>query len=453
MSQKPKNKIQIKYENAINYPIDQDRDYTVSDLLQNHLKLKVLMSGTKVWVYDYIYNNKRKRYTFGKLAKERKGDGYTPAQARETVSNWEAIRKRGKNPLAEATADARTMTLNRFFDEEFLHLSFVKPSEVVNQQGKPVRLGNSEDEYYAKQKIWDRHLRDTLGGVPVKDITTKMVSDWFDKIAKATPSHSIKVIGLAKFVTKQLLLRYEDLDNLTSNKFDRVNTQEIRKAVDLSRSPTALTPEEFKAIWNACEEWHNKVEGLYVKFMMLISARGKNVSEIKLTDMKKVNDKYMFNILHKGKPFPIVLNELAEQVYLQTLEAKKQYPFISQYLFPHYVYDSERKVIGVTDKPMSKDTRQRIWRGRSTKQSKGKIVKATGGIKGLAALVVPSVATKSIHQIRHTYATNAENSYEAKDLLQNRTVGVIDKHYRQKDFENSLKLAEKQSEIATQLLN
>ena len=36
MSQKPKNKIQIKYENAINYPVDQDRDYTVSDLLQNH---------------------------------------------------------------------------------------------------------------------------------------------------------------------------------------------------------------------------------------------------------------------------------------------------------------------------------------------------------------------------------------------------------------------------------
>ena len=246
---------------------------------------------------------------------------------------------------------------------------------------------------------------------------------------------------------------YEELDNITSNKFDRVDTQTIRKAVDLSRNPTALTPEEFKAIWNACDEWFNKVEGLYVKFMMLVSARGKNVSEIKLTDMKKVNGKYWFNILHKGKPFPIVLNELAEDVYLQTLEARKKYNFISPYLFPHYVYDSERKVIGVTAKPMSKDTRQRIWRGRSTKQSKGKIVKAIGGIKGLAALVVPSVATKSIHQIRHTYATNAENSYEAKDLLQNRTVGVIDKHYRQKDFENSLRLADKQSKIARNLLH
>ena len=71
----------------------------------------------------------------------------------------------------------------------------------------------------------------------------------------------------------------------------------------------------------------------------------------------------------------------------------------------------------------------------------------------MAALVVPSVATKSIHQIRHTYATNAENSYEAKDLLQNRTVGVIDKHYRQKDFENSLRLADKQSKIARNLLH
>ena len=453
MSQNFKTKIQIKYENAINYKPDADNDYYVSDLLQNHLKLRVHKKGSKVWVYDYIYRGKRKRHTFGTLAKERKGDGLTPAQAREAVSAWEVLRKQGKNPLAEKETNVRDMTLNKFFDEEFLHLSFVKPSQTLNRQGTPVRLGNSEDEYYAKQKIWNRHLRDTLGGVPVIEITTKMVSTWFDKIAKATPSHSLKVIGLAKYVTSQLLLMYEDLDNLTSNKFDRVNTQDIRKAVDLSRNPTALTPEEFKAIWNACDEWHNKVEGLYVKFMMLVSARGKNVSEIKLTDMKKINGKYMFNILHKGKPFPIVLNDLAEEVYLQTLEAKKQYPFISQYLFPHYVYDSERRVIGVTDKPMSKDTRQRIWRGRSTKQSRGMIVKATGGIKGLASIVVPSVATKSIHQIRHTYATNAENSYEAKDLLQNRTVGVIDKHYRQKDFENSLKLAETQSKIARQLLH
>ena len=453
MSQNFKTKIQIKYENAINYKPDADNDYYVSDLLQNHLKLRVHKKGSKVWVYDYIYRGKRKRHTFGTLAKERKGDGLTPAQAREAVSAWEVLRKQGKNPLAEKETNVRDMTLNKFFDEEFLHLSFVKPSQTLNRQGTPVRLGNSEDEYYAKQKIWNRHLRDTLGGVPVIEITTKMVSTWFDKIAKATPSHSLKVIGLAKYVTSQMLLMYEELDNLTSNKFDRINTQDIRKAVDLSRNPTALTPEEFKAIWNACDEWHNKVEGLYVKFMMLVSARGKNVSEIKLTDMKKINGKYMFNILHKGKPFPIVLNDLAEEVYLQTLEAKKQYPFISQYLFPHYVYDSERRVIGVTDKPMSKDTRQRIWRGRSTKQSRGMIVKATGGIKGLASLVVPSVATKSIHQIRHTYATNAENSYEAKDLLQNRTVGVIDKHYRQKDFENSLKLAETQSKIARQLLH
>ena len=71
MSQNKQNKIQIKYENAINYKPNPDSDYFVSDLLQNHLKLRVLQSGSKVWVYDYIYNNKRKRYTFGKLAKEK----------------------------------------------------------------------------------------------------------------------------------------------------------------------------------------------------------------------------------------------------------------------------------------------------------------------------------------------------------------------------------------------
>ena len=50
------------------------------------------------------------------------------------------------------------------------------------------------------------------------------------------------------------------------------------------------------------------------------------------------------------------------------------------------------------------------------------------------------------------YKPDADSDYFVSDLLQNRTVGVIDKHYRQKDFENSLKLAEKQSKIANLLL-
>ena len=85
MSQNKQNKIQIKYENAINYKPNPDSDYFVSDLLQNHLKLRVLQSGSKVWVYDYIYRGKRKRHTFGTLAKERKGNGLTPAQARDLI--------------------------------------------------------------------------------------------------------------------------------------------------------------------------------------------------------------------------------------------------------------------------------------------------------------------------------------------------------------------------------
>ena len=85
MSQNHNKKIQIKYENAINYKPDADSDYFVSDLLQNHLKLRVLRSGSKVWVYDYIYRGKRKRHTFGTLAKERKGNGLTPAQARDLI--------------------------------------------------------------------------------------------------------------------------------------------------------------------------------------------------------------------------------------------------------------------------------------------------------------------------------------------------------------------------------
>ena len=62
--------IQIKYENANDYKPNPDSDYFVADSKQDHLKLRVLRTGQKTWVYDYLYNGKRKRHSFGELAKE-----------------------------------------------------------------------------------------------------------------------------------------------------------------------------------------------------------------------------------------------------------------------------------------------------------------------------------------------------------------------------------------------
>ena len=448
MSQRPTEAIQIKYENAINYKPDQDTDYYVSDSLQKHLKLRVLRSGTKTWVYDYLLNGRRKRHAFGELAKERKGNGMTPAQARDQVSNWEAIRKQGKNPLIEHASDVKGITLNKYFDDEFLHLRAVKPSTTA----KGVRQGNSIYEYKQKISIWNKHIRKQLGDLPIKQINVKIVRDWYDNIAKKTPAHSIKVNGLAKYVMKNLLDTYEELDEITSNKFTKIKTKEVSEAVALARTKRPLTPEEFKAVWYACDEWHNPVEGLYIQFIMATSARGQAVADIKRSDIKQKDGRYWFNTLHKNKPFQIVMNELVEQTYLKTLAAVKRYP-ISPYLFPKYIYDSERKLIGVADTPIDSSTRQRIWRGRSTKQVKGNlVVSSNGGLRGLASKNCKTVLEVGLHDIRDTYASRSDNVEEATDMLQNRLISTTDKHYRQKDFTHHTSVGDKQLKIAKDLL-
>ena len=63
---KPKGPVNIKLQNALNYPIDKDTDYRVADTTK-HLKLRVLQSGYKYWEYDYIWKGVRNKQEIGPL--------------------------------------------------------------------------------------------------------------------------------------------------------------------------------------------------------------------------------------------------------------------------------------------------------------------------------------------------------------------------------------------------
>ena len=448
--------IQIKYENASDYKPNPDSDYFVADSKQDHLKLRVLRTGQKTWVYDYLYNGKRKRHSFGELAKEAKGKGLTPPQARQMVADWEAIRRQGKNPMLSQDSDIKRITLNKFFDEDFLNLNYVKPSVIRKKNAKgvweEVRQGQTTQTYKQNIAIWNNHVRKDIGDTPVIDLQVKVINSWWSKIAENTPSHSIKIMGLVRFVMKELLNMHDDLDSLTSNKFIKIRIAGVRKGVDDLRKPKPIEAPEFKALWEACKEWHNPVEGLYIQFIMATSARGQAVADIKCSDIKQKNGRYHFNTLHKNKLFPIVMNELVESIYLQTLEARKKYP-LSPYLFPKYIYDSERNITGVAKTAIDSATRQRIWRGRSTKQSKGKLVVNTnGGLRGLASKTCRSVLTVGLHDVRDTFASHAENVQVATDMLQNKLTSTTDKHYREKQFIANQSTADKQLEIVKQLI-
>ena len=196
---------------------------------------------------------------------------------------------------------------------------------------------------------------------------------------------------------------------------------------------------------------------------MQTSARGKAIAELKRDDIKKVKGKYQFNTLHKGKRFLIVLNDTAEDIYLKALKEAKKYP-ISPYLFPNYIYSRNGKgtqstsrrqeVIDVRAEPMDNNSMKRIFKGRSTKKVKGKLVKHTnGGIRGIASIAEPSILSVNLHDIRDTWASMSSNLEEATDLLQNTNTSTVAKHYRHKGAEHYTKLSLVRENLHKKILN
>ena len=329
----------------------------------------------------------------------------------------------------------------------------IKPS--VSKRG--VVMGNTQYEYEQKEYRFNRAIKpNIIGTTPIVDLSVKEIREWFDNMVMSTPTEAVKCLNLAKHMTRCFI---EDNEADVPNRFTKIDTKPVKKSIDESQEKRPMTSEEYKALWFACDEWHNKVEGLFIQFIMQTSARGRAIADLKREDIKKVKGTYQFNTLHKGKRFLIVLNPSAEEVYLKTLKEAKKYP-ISPYLFPNYIYAKTggvapvTNVIGVRTEPMDNNTMKRIFKGRSTKQVMGKLVKHTnGGIRGIASIAEPSILTVNLHDIRDTWASMSSNLEEATDLLQNTNSATVSKHYRHKGAEHYTKLSVVRENLHKKILN
>jgi len=455
---RPEEAVQIRYDNAITYPTPKDAPYFVSDTTK-HLKLRILTTCTvgkpegRTWYYDYYWNGKRCRAKLGTIGTESKtADSLTPKKARELVNSYESNRLQGKHPLKEYEDDVSSMSLNSYY-KSFMNRAEIKPS--VSKRG--VVMGNTQYEYEQKEYRFKRAIKpNIIGTTPIVDLTVKEIREWFDNMVMSTPTEAVKCLNLAKHMTRCFI---EDNEADVPNRFTKIDTKPVKKSIDESQEKRPMNSEEYKALWWACEEWHNKVEGLFIQFIMQTSARGRAIADLKREDIKKVKGTYQFNTLHKGKRFLIVLNPSAEEVYLKTLKEAKKYP-ISPYLFPNYIYAKTggvapvTNVIGVRTEPMDNNTMKRIFKGRSTKQVMGKLVKHTnGGIRGIASIAEPSILTVNLHDIRDTWASMSSNLEEATDLLQNTNSATVSKHYRHKGAEHYTKLSVVRENLHKKILN
>lgn len=454
---RPEEAVQIRYDNAITYPTPKDSPYFVSDTTK-HLKLRILTSCVvgkpegRTWYYDYYWQGKRCRAKLGTIGTESKtADSLTPKKARELVNSYESNRLQGKHPLKEYEDDVSSMSLNTYY-KSFMNRAEIKPS--VSKRG--LVMGNTQHEYEQKEYRYARAIQPTvIGKTPIVDLTIKEIREWFDKMVMSTPTEAVKSLNLAKHMTRCFI---EDNEADIPNRFTKVDTKPIKKSIDEALIKRPMTEDEYSALWWACDQWHNKVEGLFIQFVMQSSARGKAIAELKRDDIKKVKGKYQFNTLHKGKRFLIVLNPTLEDIYLKALKEAKQYP-ISPYLFPNYIYGMtggvapEANVVGVRTEPMNSTTMARVFKGRATKQVMGKLVKHTnGGIRGIASIAEPSILTVNLHDIRDTWASMSSNLEEATDLLQNTNTSTVAKHYRHKGTEHYSNLADIRESLHKKLI-
>ena len=457
---KPQGPVLIKAENAKKYPVDPDTDYRVADTTK-HLKLRVLPSGAMNWEYDYIYRGKRKKQSLGPIGSDTSKGELSPTQARSLVNGYELKRKKGLDPFSK---DAKGISLNSYQDEYFNHVK-IKPH--TNKEG--VKFGLSQAEWDDRKSRYRRHIEDTpVGQTPLILLQNSEIRDWFDALVREKPVEAKQCLFLAKNMNKRVLKSSDQLASAIGNKFaeaiDEEEISELNERIDENREPRPITAKEGKAIWKARDESGDRIGALLVQFVMATGVRGISAMRLAKEDMEYGageeggEEKYHFTVKHKKRWDTVVLTELAEKVYLEILAHHKKEGWITEYLFPSEDWTGG-KFHGLRNRHMNKQDKRRIFTGRDSK----------GGIRGAAAAEAPTVlgvlskTTRDkekhglwkikpvgMHDIRDTFATKADNLEDATDMLQNsRTAGkrTVEKHYRQEQLSQKIKLAKKKDKI------
>tara|TARA_R100000458_G_C8275637_1_gene250765 strand:+ start:166 stop:1533 length:1368 start_codon:yes stop_codon:yes gene_type:complete len=450
---KPKGPVNIKLQNALNYPVDPDRDYRVADTTK-HLKLRVLPSGYKYWEYDYIWKGVRNKQEIGPL------DGpnaISPTKAREMVNGWEHNRKVRKiDPFTKA---AKGISLSSIKDDYF-NWRRIKPATT----GKGVVTGLSEAEYKERQRRFKRHFEgEIIAETSLLDLTLQEISSWFDGLVSEKPVEALACLFLAKNMTKFAMKQSDELAQAISNKFelavDEDELKEIRQAIDENRTKRPISKKEYQAIWEACDESADQLDGLIIQFIAATALRGKHAGDLLKADIQQADGKYFFTAKFKKNVDTVVLTETAEGVYNKLLALHKEQGWVTEFLFPSLNWTGG-KYQGPRNRGMNKDDRKRAWTGNH----------GSGGIRAKAAKKEPSIlgiksktqAEKErygewklkpigLHDIRDTFATEAEDSMDATNLLQNKKVSVTDKHYRETRLSEKIAVADKKQAIIRKL--
>jgi len=309
-----------------------------------------------------------------------------------------------------------------------------------------------------ESKKSNTNIKINIGAKALTTLTKQEIKEWFDKIRIDTPTEALKVLNLAKQITQHLLTNNEDMAMAMANRFALIKQKEINKKLTDHRKQniTPLSKVEFKALWNACDIAPNKVEGLFIKLCMASSLRGISIATMKTNDIEEVSGGIQYTAMMKKNIITIRFNKLEKSIIKEAkkLRLQDRYNVHSEYLFPKYRRNHLAEVIGIDERPMSNSDIDRIFKGRSTKEKKGKLVLNTnGGVRGIAMNTEPSIGKRGLHDIRDTYASFEKlTSQDIAFLLGHKLGTVAEESYTKHSTEHWQMVSDMRESITLKLV-
>ena len=223
-----------------------------------------------------------------------------------------------------------------------------------------------------------------------------------------------------------------------------------------------ITANELVAIENACNQWHNKLDGLMIKFILYCGTRGKNTMSLSKQDIEKDKIGYFLKTPHKDRMVRVDLTDDAVEIYKEILQTHKEMHIISNYLFPSFDYTGGTFAPALRSRHCNGQDKRRAWCG----------TKGTGGIRSLASKEAPTllgvkyqtakqqiefgewkIKPCGVHKIRAMYGTEAETSEQATLMLQNKVQGtaLVDGSYREEKPEHTKRIANQKQTLINRL--
>tara|TARA_R110002153_G_scaffold213413_1_gene365964 strand:- start:11 stop:583 length:573 start_codon:yes stop_codon:yes gene_type:complete len=189
---------------------------------------------------------------------------------------------------------------------------------------------------------------------------------------------------------------------------------------------------------------------------MASSLRGISIALMKTNDIEEINGGTQFTAMMKKNLITIRFNKLEKKIIKEAkkLRLQDRYNVHSEYLFPKYRRNHLAEVIGIYETPMSNSDIDRIFKGRSTKEKKGKLVLNTnGGVRGIAMNTEPSIGKRGLHDIRDTYASFEKlTSQDIAFLLGHKLGTVAEESYTKHSTEHWQMVSDMRESITLKLV-